>query len=262
MRESLRETNRSRWQLREGGKGSFAFAPIFAKDGTNGKGIMHCNICGGTGFEAYRGRANERCTQCGSKARHRIALEVYEKLLFPLARPGARLLHLAPEKFLHPLLKQHFGDGYVTADASPERYPHADPVKLFLPEGFSLFPAGHFDAIIHNHVLEHIPGHYKDHLAGFAAWLKPGGMMILSVPGPYMERQTEEGGEHLSSDAERLERYLQEDHLKCFGADFVEHLKSMPGGRLLPDGITDEKRAELGVRSGKAPFFVWQRNRE
>ncbi|MEZ5791159.1 MAG: class I SAM-dependent methyltransferase [Nitratireductor sp.] len=223
---------------------------------------MHCNICGGTEFEAYRGRPNERCRQCGSKARHRIALEVYEKLLFPLAGEGAKLLHLAPEKFLHPVLKERFGAGYVTADASPERYPHAEPVKLFLPEGFSMFAAAEFDAIIHNHVLEHIPGHYKDHLAGFVNWLKPGGLMILSVPGPYMERQTEEGGEHLSSDAERLEKFLQEDHFKCFGADFVETLRNWPGGRLLPDGISDEQRAELSVRPGKAPFFVWQRDAE
>ncbi|MEZ5801326.1 MAG: methyltransferase domain-containing protein [Nitratireductor sp.] len=143
---------------------------------------MHCNICGGTEFEAYRGRPNERCRQCGSKARHRIALEVYEKLLFPLAGEGAKLLHLAPEKFLHPVLKERFGAGYVPADASPERYPHANAVKLFLPQGFSMFAADEFDAIIHNHVLEHIPGHYKDHLAGFVNWLKPGGLMILSVP--------------------------------------------------------------------------------
>ncbi|MFZ1813066.1 MAG: methyltransferase domain-containing protein [Rhizobiaceae bacterium] len=220
---------------------------------------MQCNICGGTEFETYRARPGERCCKCGSKARHRIALDVYERLLFARARPGFRLLHLAPERFLHPLLKARFGEGYITGDASPERYPHATPVKLFLPRDFTAFPAGHFDAILHNHVLEHIPGHYKDHLNGLVEWLAPGGLMIFSVPGPYMNRQTEEGGENLSSNEERLARFLQEDHFKIFGADFVDYLHSMPRGECMSDGVTDAIRAKLSVRPAKAPFFVWQK---
>jgi len=222
---------------------------------------MHCNICGGTEFESYRGRAGERCLNCGSKARHRVALLVYERHLFPSVSEGGRVLHLAPEECLSPILSGRLGTGYVTADAAPERYPHAKPVKLVLPGDFAKFPAGHFDAILHNHVMEHIPGHWRDHLAGFALWLKPGGTMIFSVPGPYRDRLTVEGGEHLATDAERLDRFLQEDHFRLFGADFVEYLADMPGGELLADGVTDADRATIAVRPGKAPFFVWRKGR-
>lgn len=220
---------------------------------------MHCNICGGTTFESYRGRANEVCTSCGAKARHRIALDVYERFLFPLAGEGARVLHLAPEKCLYPVLKEKLGEGYVTADAAPERYPHAEPQKLTLPGDFDAFPADHFDAILHNHVLEHIPGHYRDHLKGLARWLKPGGLMIFSVPGPHLDLLTREGGEHFRTDAERIELFRQGDHFKLFGRDFVDYVETMEGGKRLTDGVTDERRAQLGVRPGKAPFFVWRK---
>ncbi|GIL01556.1 MAG: hypothetical protein BroJett030_14550 [Alphaproteobacteria bacterium] len=223
---------------------------------------MRCNICGGTTFEAFRGRANERCAGCGAKARHRVALDIYERLLFPLAGDGAHILHLAPEECLVPVLRETFRDGYVTADADPDRYPWADARRLVLPDQFDAFPPAHFDAILHNHVLEHIPGHYRDHLAGLVDWLKPGGLMIFSVPGPYLDRMTREGGEHFRTDAERIELFRQADHFKRFGRDFVKHVETMAGGRRLDDGVTDARRAELAVRPGKAPFFVWRRNEE
>jgi SAM-dependent methyltransferase len=215
-----------------------------------------CNICGSQKFEAYRGRHSERCRHCGSKARHRVAFDIYERLVFPLAMERVRILHFAPEEALHRRLEQVFGTGYTTADLLPERYPHAQALRVALPDGISIFPDGYFDVVLHNHVLEHIPGHYRDHIAALMRIVKPGGVMIFSVPGPYPDRETEEGGEYLASDAERLARFLQEDHFKLFGADLVRHLEGLAGTVLEPDGITDARRSELVVRPGKAPFFI------
>jgi phosphoglycolate phosphatase len=215
-----------------------------------------CNICGSQRFEVYRGRPAERCSHCGSKARHRIALDVYERLVFPLAMGRVRILHFAPEEALYRRLDAVFGTAYTTADLQPERYPHAHALRIALPDGISIFPDGYFDSVLHNHVLEHIPGHYRDHIAALMRIVKPGGLMIFSVPGPYPIQDTDEGGEHLASDAERLARFLQEDHFKLFGADFVRHLEGLAGAVLEPDGITDARREELAVRPGKAPFFI------
>lgn len=215
-----------------------------------------CNICGGSAFESYRGRPGERCRNCRSNARHRIALDVYERLLFPHSGNQVRVLHFAPEAFLHPLLLQRFGAGYVTADIAPHHYPHAQALKIALPDGLEIFPDGYFDAVLHSHVLEHVPGHWRDHIVKLLRVVKPGGLMILSVPGPYMDRDTVEGGEHLASDAERLEKFLQVDHLKLFGRDFIQHLRTIEGASLLPDGVSDETRASLSARPGKSPFFV------
>lgn len=221
---------------------------------------MPCNICGSSKFEDYRGRAQERCVGCGAKARHRIALAVYEKhLLCEPELTSGKVLHLAPERFFHDHLKTVIGAGYMPSDVAPQRYPHANCLKLRFPKDFEIFPNGYFSAILHNHVLEHIPGHYGDHLLAFADLLTPGGKMIISVPGPYMDRKTEEGGEHFKTDNERLEKFLQEDHFKQLGSDFVEFLETMEGGSLLKDGIDDSLRASLNVRPHKAPFFVWQK---
>lgn len=222
---------------------------------------MTCNICGSDGFSAWRGRPAEKCDDCGALARHRVAFAVYEHHLFTLEEKeqSLRVLHLAPEPCLQPALDEVIGSGYICADASPERYPHAECLKLFFPGDFKIFPQGYFDAVLHNHVLEHIPGHYGDHLTAFSRLLKPGGRMIFSVPGPYKTRLTEEGGEHFKSDAERLDRFLQEDHFKIFGADFVQFLDQMPGGFVVPDGISNELRKELNVRPNKAPFFIWEK---
>ncbi len=221
---------------------------------------MKCNICGASRFVEHRGKPNEKCANCGAKARHRIALAVYQTHLFDTVEQVAGpVLHLAPEKALSGVLDKRLGERYEPADASPERYPHVQCKRMFFPDDFAAIAEDHYTAILHNHVLEHIPGSYKDHLAAFVRILKPGGKMIFSIPGPYMDRLTREGGEMLATDRERLEQFLQEDHFKMFGSDFVDHVKSIEGGSLIPDGVTDDIRASLAVRPGKAPFFVWQK---
>ncbi len=219
-----------------------------------------CNICGNDELIEYNNKPHEVCTKCHGRARHRIAHVVYSNFLKPLADKNVtKVLHLAPEKSLYPLLKDLFGAGYMPADANPTKYTHTKVLKLFFPKDFEIFPEDYFDVILHNHVLEHIPGHYKNHMNSFFKILKPGGLMIFSVPGPYFNENTREGGEHLATDQERVEKFFQEDHFKIFGRDFVEFISQTSDGILIPDGITDEIRASCGVRPGKAPFFIWKK---
>ena len=218
-----------------------------------------CNICDGHTFVPFRGRPEEKCANCGSLARHRVGWAVYGRELIGTPLAHGRVLHLAPEPWLYPRLVEVLGGGYLCADPSPGTYPHAPCLKLSFPQDFDLFPEGYFDASLHNHVLEHIPGHYGDHLAAFTRLLAPGGRMIFSIPGPYAGQSTREGGEHLATDAERLEQFLQEDHYRLFGDDFVPTLQSLPGGSLRMDDLEDADREGLSVRPGKARFYIWQR---
>ncbi len=220
-----------------------------------------CNICGGKEFEVYRGRPMERCSRCRSKARHRVALAVYEKHLYPHmdARPGSRMLHMAPEPALHKALSERFGGAYINSDPEPERYPYAQCIQLSFPDSFSIFPDGYFDAILHNHVLEHIPGHYVDHLKRFTELLAPGGRLIFSIPGPDKGIETREGGEHLPTDEDRVREFGLRDHFKAFGDDFWDAYQALLGGTPIQEGLDDEFRATIGVRAGKSPFFIWQR---
>lgn len=138
-----------------------------------------------------------------------------------------RILHLAPEQATFNYMRQCHAT-YLTADAQPERYPGASCLKLKLPGDFRIFPDGYFDLIIHNHVLEHIPGDYRIHMLEFFRILAPGGHMVFTVPFT-SKSPTVQGGEYLQSDAERLEKFGQKDHLKMFGYDFPAFFSCLKG---------------------------------
>jgi SAM-dependent methyltransferase len=161
---------------------------------------------------------------------------------------------LAPEGVLYRRIRSAIGTGYMPADARPEAYYSIDCVKMMLPDGLAMFPDGYFDFIIHNHVLEHIPGSFRDHLTEIHRVVRPGGYHIFSVPGPRISKETEEGGEHLTAE-ERMARFGQIDHLKMFGPDLPAFLEAFPGGTFGWDGLSDDKRAELNVRPKSNVFW-------
>ena len=169
------------------------------------------------------------------------------------------MLHLAPEGVLGVKIREAIGAGYLPADAMPDVYGDMKCLRVFLPEGLEVFPDEFFDFVIHNHVLEHVPGSFKDHLVAFCRILKTGGKMIFSVPGPKMSIETIEGGEHLASDDERLAKFGQIDHLKVFGRDLPEYLAGLPHGRSAFDDLSDEERASISVRPQSNRFLIWEK---
>ena len=120
-----------------------------------------CSICKKGHLFEYNNKPLERCDVCGAKARHRVGAYLYKQKLSEMKGRGLRCLHMAPEQAFFDLLTDFFADGYQPADGNPERYSHVTATKMFLPQDFSKFPQGHFQVIIHNHMLEHIPGSYK-----------------------------------------------------------------------------------------------------
>lgn len=225
-----------------------------------------CNLCGGTEFKPFKDRPGERCVSCKSLIRHRIAFEVYGRSgMFASRRSppyGLRVLHFAPEQKLHAKIRRGVGAGYFCADAVPEAYRWAQCLKLFLPGDLMMFPEGYFDFVIHNHVMEHIPGTYRDHIPAFCRILKPGGKLIFSTPGPDMNALTEEGGEHFATDAERKAKFGQYNHLKKFGRDLPEFLNGLEGGTFAWDSLTTADRAKLGARPGSNRFMIWEKSRD
>jgi predicted SAM-dependent methyltransferase len=122
-----------------------------------------------------------------------------------------------------------------------------------LPEGFEIFPNCYFDLILHNHVLEHIPGDYRRHLDAFLRILRPGGHMVFTIPPVYMNRSTIQDGENLPSDEDRIRMHGQKDHYKTFGKDFVEWFQERSDGSFWAMSIPDDVRAINSAHDG----FVW-----
>jgi phosphoglycolate phosphatase len=192
-----------------------------------------CNICGSTNFSSFGrpDRALAKCCSCQSLERHRALQLTLNRLglLNPNLKGQRRCLHLAPEFCTYRYLLEVYGAGYLVSDPCPDSYPEANCIKLSFPHDFIRFPSGFFDLIIHNHVMEHLPGSYHDHVNHFYRLLAPNGYMVFTFPDLFYRfgLPSVEGGEVFSSDAERLMLFGQEDHVKWLGLDFVSYLHSM-----------------------------------
>jgi phosphoglycolate phosphatase len=193
---------------------------------------LSCNICDSIDLipTGAKPRSNALCVKCRSLERHRALHYMLHVNGVLENRLGvSRCLQLAPEKVTHDYLAKAYGSGYIPADLFPHKYKHAQCVKLKLPEGFEIFPNGYFDLIVHNHVLEHIPGSFRSHIDEFHRLLTKDGVMAFTIPDSRMQRGlkvTLEGGENLTADEDRLRLHGQGDHYKTFGTDLIEYLQS------------------------------------
>jgi SAM-dependent methyltransferase len=192
---------------------------------------LTCNVCGGRRFGDFNGSrcGRRRCLDCGSLERHR-ALKLVLDALLPGLRQG-RCLHLAPERAVCRMLREPFGERYEAADYNPQHYARHVPCRrLDLATDLPGMRAKQYDLIVHNHVLEHVPGAYVDVVRGLHRILRPGGCMVFTIPqGAILRgvRATVEGGEHLASDENRIRLHGQKDHVRTFGTDLVAALRRL-----------------------------------
>jgi SAM-dependent methyltransferase len=174
--------------------------------------------------DARTARPDAVCPVCGSMERHR---SIWPFLLgeTPLARAPLRMLHVAPEGCFQRRLERFANLDYVSADLRrPNAMVHCDLTDL-------AFEDAEFDFVLCNHVLEHVP----DDAAAMREMLRvlrPGGIAVLTVPGPnpalgYPE-DLDETAEDLSigSDAERLRRYGHSGHVRQYGRDIAARLRA------------------------------------
>jgi SAM-dependent methyltransferase len=80
-----------------------------------------------------------------------------------------------------------------------------------------------FDAVICNHVLEHVPDDRRA-MREIRRVLKPGGWAILGVP---LQRQRDDSFEDpsITSPEERERAYGQFDHVRVYGRDYPDRLR-------------------------------------
>ncbi|MGD1848210.1 MAG: methyltransferase domain-containing protein [Salibacteraceae bacterium] len=166
----------------------------------------------GAGF-----RLNSICPHCRSKERDRL-LWLYLNDYSSLLATPIRLLHMAPEVSLKPVFQNHPNVEYLNGDLDPKL---AD-LELDLTQ--LDFQDESLDALICNHVLEHIPDDRRA-MREVLRVLKPGGWAILQVPIAQKLDTTIEDPE-LEDPVEREKRFGQYDHVRIYGKDYGERLKS------------------------------------
>lgn len=162
-------------------------------------------------------RDEARCPHCGSLERHRLLwLYLKRRTNFFDGLPKT-MLHVAPEKCLQPRFAEILRGGYVSADLSSRK------VRLYMDVTALPFADETFDIIYCSHVLEHVPEDKKA-LQQFYRSLKKTGWAILLVP--IGAEKTLESQEPLTP-RERLRLFGQEDHVRIYGADYVDRLKEV-----------------------------------
>lgn len=182
---------------------------------------MRCNICGCRDFSDMPKRPAVRCTACGSLERTRVAALHVRDL--GLAQ-GARILHFAPERGLHRVLREIGGPNHRCLDIAPDRYAGLGVEPFDLCRDVFGLPQGESDLIVHNHVLEHLECNYTVVLVRLARALARGGTMLFSMPilpGPFTDELMDGTAD------EKVARFGEMIHVRRFGADFLRQTVGM-----------------------------------
>ena len=184
---------------------------------------VQCNLCEWQGRRLLSDAWHPHtiCPNCGSQVRHRLmvaAMNSFEPLSFKNLVNDKNVLHFAPEPLLSPMLISA-SNQYLTADYA------RDDTDLQLDMcDMRVLDDNSFDLIIACDVLEHVS---NDSIALNELYriLKPEGCAILTIPQKDDLKETFED-RTITTEAGRLEAFGQEDHLRIYGDDFPETLKS------------------------------------
>jgi SAM-dependent methyltransferase len=154
-------------------------------------------------------REDAQCPICASLERHRAAF----LLLRGKIAPKQKVLHVAPEPLLIPWLVSCSCE-YLNIDLYNPAMRQMDLTNIELSEESKTL-------VWCSHVLEHVADDRKA-LSEMFRVLAPGGMLILQVP--------IRGAETLedpiaTSESQRLEKFLQEDHVRLYGHDLKRRIE-------------------------------------
>lgn len=163
-------------------------------------------------------RPNALCPHCLSLERHRL-IWMYLQQETNFFKTPLQVLHVAPEVcFMKRFEKQH-GVRYITTDIeSPLAKVKADIHQL-------PFADNTFDAVLCNHVLEHVADDIQA-MREIKRVLKPGGWAILQVPffSPVPETTFEDNT--ITDKREREKIFGQDDHVRKYGQDYASRINA------------------------------------
>lgn len=213
-----------------------------------------CNVCGSPRFKDFNGRTNVMCVDCYSVERTRcLQLVLFER---DLVRPGARVLHLAPELGIARNILAVRDVIYEPCDFDPQRYHYRDlnVARLDLTIDAERLPSASYDLVIHNHVMEHIPCNITAVLFHLHRALKPSGAHVFSIPimsGHYAEDLSNLPGQ------QRTERFGQDDHVRRIGREDI-HMTLGKVFRLPNDHDLERDFGAEVLTRANIPPFAWK----
>lgn len=176
-----------------------------------------CPLCNST-FHRFQtagfpGRPDAECQTCGVRERHRV-FWLYLRNETDILDRGRELLYIAPSPQIEAALRQYtsvttldLNRGDVDCRASITAMPFDDDA---------------FDAVICNHVLEHVPDD-RAAIAELERVVAPDGEALVMVPKDKGSDETFEDPS-ITTLSERVEAFGQYDHVRMYGRDFSDRL--------------------------------------
>ncbi|MGS2725133.1 class I SAM-dependent methyltransferase [Psychroserpens sp. BH13MA-6] len=153
-----------------------------------------------------------------SLERHRL-LWLYLKSDTDFFSAEKKVLHFAPEQCFLKRFRNLKNLNYTTTDLlSPIADVKADICNL-------PFEDNSYDVILCNHVLEHIPDDTKA-MQELYRVMKPGGYGIFQIPQDLSRDVTFED-DTITDKAERAKIFGQYDHVRVYGRDYFDKLRSV-----------------------------------
>lgn len=156
------------------------------------------------------------------------------------------VLHFAPEPSMTGLINKQGPKSYKTADLfKPNVDMKIDMQAMAIPDQT-------FDVVVCLHVLEHVPEDRKA-MSELRRILRPGGTAVLMVP---IEEGLDDTYENpsITSEADRLIHFGQEDHCRTYGRDFRDRLKG--AGFAIREWVAKEPFVlKHGLRRGERVFI-------
>lgn len=153
-----------------------------------------------------------------SLERHRL-LWLYLKNETSFFTENLKVLHFAPEQAFYKRFKNLKNLDYTTTDLnSPLADVKADICNLPFDDNI-------FDFILCNHVLEHIPDDTQA-MHELYRILKPGGTGIFQIPQDLSREKTFEDNS-ITNPKERAKIFGQYDHVRVYGRDYFDKLRSV-----------------------------------
>ena len=234
--------------------------------------LPHCCICGKqvTGWLAHPQRSMRsefmklmatvgsdlalyQCPACQCNDRDRHLWLYMNAVGIPADLPGARILHIAPERHIEPLIAAHHPAEYVRGDLHPR------PGHTALNVEKLDFADASFDLIICNHVLEHVDDPMQA-LVEFHRCLVPGGLLIAQTPYSPKLNQTFAMNVPVSAEFAAL-FYGQADHVRLFGMDLFEafNVAGFQGAPLAHTHLLPQVDAALAGVNVHEPFFAFHK---
>jgi SAM-dependent methyltransferase len=193
---------------------------------------FYCQICGNN-FKRFfpngkedpewenavgiRYRENAFCPKCKSLDRERLLYHFLENEILPSINKKIRLLHIAPELHIRKILRKRHDIEYLSADIDPK----LGQVKMDITA--IGYPDNYFDAVICNHVLEHVSDDRKAIREIFRI-LGLGGWAIMQVPIDLKREDTFEDP-NIKTLQDRRQFYGVQTHVRIYGLDYKNRLE-------------------------------------